>query len=443
MDPSEAAARLADVDLVVHFAGNTDFMPDPRKALGANVRGALHAAELATMSTGRRMLHVSTAFVAGRTHGRVPETLVQGRSPRGISFDPWRELDAFVRTAHTEGSASRRTEEALARAERLGWPNLYTYSKGLAEHLLASDTSLRLCLARPSIVECAHRFPFPGWNQGLNTSAPLVALFASPFRHFPSRPHHHFDVVPVDVVARGTALLAAAALREEAPRVAHLASSDRNPLTFGRGIELTNLFVRRMLREEERSWLRRTLLTHMDVSPVDADARPFGTPGQAARWAGRVRRWLQRLDLLEDLPPSVVRRWGHDLERRRSLAARTLRRAELDLSRVEQMLAQYRPFIHDHDLVFETRALPTLSARLSETEREAFAFDVESLDWHRYWLEVQGPGLRTWSLPRLHEEPIPEDAPPPDPIPARLDVEPLPRSSPRGALLEAAAQAEE
>ncbi len=440
---TEAAARMADIDMVVHFAGNTDFMPEPRKALGANVRGALHAAELASSTSAQRMLHVSTAFVAGRAHGRIPESIPVGVGPSGLSFEPWRELDAFVRIAHSEGPAPTRTAAAMQRAERLGWPNLYTYSKGLAEHLLASEPSLRLCLARPSIVECALRFPFPGWNQGLNTSAPLVALFSSTFRHFPSRPHHHFDVVPVDVVARGVALLAAVHLQGETPEVAHLASSERNPLTFERGIELTNLYVRRLLREEGRPWWHRAVLSRLDVVPVDAEERPLGAPGQLARWASKTRRWLQRIDIERDLPPNVRRRWGTKLERERSRAARSLRRAELDMARVEQMLEQYRPFIHDHDLRFETTVLPMLSQRLVEEERDAFAFDVEAVDWHHYWLHVQGPGLRKWSLPRLHNEPVPEDQPPPDVIPAPLGAPRHPVATSEPPVVRPAPQAEE
>ena len=442
---AEAAARMANVDLVVHFAGSTDFMPDPREALSANVRGALHAAELASLAPGRRLLHVSTAFVAGRRDGRIAERLLEGRGPSGASLEPWRELDAFVRAAHLQGPPSQRTEAAMARAERLGWPNLYTYSKGLAEQLLASEPGLRLCVARPSIVECAWRFPFPGWNQGLNTSAPLVALFCTPFRHFPSRPHNHFDVVPVDVVARAMALLAAAHLRDEAPAVAHVASSDRNPLTFERGIELTNLSVRRMLRSTERSALSRWLLSRLDVVPVDAAARPLGHPADVARLAGRARRWLQSLDLREDLPPSVRRRWGERLEAERSRAARALRRAERDLSRIDQMLRQYLPFIHDHDLVFETRALPALSARLAPEEREPFGFDIESLDWRHYWLRVQGPGLERWSLPLVRGESVPEDPAPEAVHEASLAAEPPaePLAASGTGLGAAAAHAEE
>ncbi|MFW5921084.1 MAG: SDR family oxidoreductase, partial [Polyangiales bacterium] len=236
----------ADVDAVVHFAGVTDFMPDPKDALSSNVRGAVHAADLAALSAGRRLIHVSTTFVAGRVRGEVAETLTPGVSPNGTRFDAERELEDLVRVTDEIDDKPRRTDIVRERAESLGWPNLYTYSKGLAEHLLASRDDVRVTMVRPAIVECARSYPFEGWNQGINTSGPLVWLFSTSFRHFPSRPDHHFDVVPVDTVARGVMLVAAAALRDEARDVYQLGSSDTNPLTFGRAIDLTNLAVRRM-----------------------------------------------------------------------------------------------------------------------------------------------------------------------------------------------------
>src|SRR5690606_25971634 len=121
------------------------------------------------------------------------------------------------------------------RARALGWPNLYTYSKGLAEHIVSQQPGA--VIVRPSIVACARTFPFAGWNEGLNTAGPLAWLISTAFRELPTRPDHHFDVVPVDDVARGMTLVLAAMLRDalpertsDGPPVFHLASSDANPL---------------------------------------------------------------------------------------------------------------------------------------------------------------------------------------------------------------------
>ncbi len=153
----ELAARI---DCVVHSAGLTDFVPDPKDGIAVNTRGAMHAADLAARTHGRLLVHVSTAFVAGEVDGRVDETIEVSVSPNGTRFDPEGELRAIE--SQIDASTLRHADPAEARhvrigvgqqrANALGWPNLYTYAKALAEHLLAARTDVRTVLVRPSIV---------------------------------------------------------------------------------------------------------------------------------------------------------------------------------------------------------------------------------------------------------------------------------------------------
>lgn len=411
LDRATAAHVCASVNVVAHFAGTTDFMPDPRDALAANVRGAQHAADLAACCSGRRLVHVSTSFVAGKTSGTVAEALTPGIGPNGARFDPDAEANELARSCEHLRSRRARTDAARERAEELGWPNLYTYTKALAEHLLSRRDDIRLTVLRPSIVECARTFPFPGWNEGINTSGPLVWLFSTSFRHFPSRARHHFDVVPVDTVARGVTLATAAALKDRAADVYHLASGDTNPLTFGRAIELTNLGVRRMHAKPDARRLERWVLRHLDVVPIDLDDAPWTGPTRLVRAAGRARELVRRVDPAREMPPSAYARWGKSVEKHVSRLGRRLRRAEVNFSRVEAMLELYRPFIHDHDYVFRTDRIRALSAALPADERRTFEYDAAEVDWRRYWLEVEVPGLERWCLPLMRGESPQQDAP--------------------------------
>ena len=63
----------------------------------------------------------------------------------------------------------RTTELGAERAEYWGWTNIYTYSKSLAEQIIAQQDDIVKTLVRPSIVESAQSYPFPGWNEGLQT----------------------------------------------------------------------------------------------------------------------------------------------------------------------------------------------------------------------------------------------------------------------------------
>ena len=119
LSEAEADALMADVDLVVHVAGLTDFEPDPPLAIEANLRGALNVAELAKRSAGKRMLHISTCFVAGRPSREVPESLEHGISPLGVKFDPRQELEELSADMASLATVRARTDHAMARGQRL------------------------------------------------------------------------------------------------------------------------------------------------------------------------------------------------------------------------------------------------------------------------------------------------------------------------------------
>ena len=63
----------------------------------------------------------------------------------------------------------RTTELGADRAEYWGWTNIYTYSKSLAEQIIAQQDDIVKVLVRQSIVESSQSYPFPGWNEGLQT----------------------------------------------------------------------------------------------------------------------------------------------------------------------------------------------------------------------------------------------------------------------------------
>src|SRR5205807_8415137 len=59
----------------------------------------------------------------------------------------------------------RLVEYGRARAQTLGWPDVYTLTKALGERAVeevAARHELRLSIVRPSIVESAYEVPSPG-----------------------------------------------------------------------------------------------------------------------------------------------------------------------------------------------------------------------------------------------------------------------------------------
>ncbi|MCB9731022.1 MAG: SDR family oxidoreductase [Deltaproteobacteria bacterium] len=404
----DTVAELApSLDAIVHFAGLTDFDADPKLAVPINVDGALHVAELAAKTEHAAILHTSTCFVAGVNDGAVPETLTPGLAPNQRHYDVDAELETLRALAAGPGSAKDRVAATRERARELGWLNVYTYTKGVAEHLLAR-APVEVAVVRPAIVECALHYPFTGWNEGLNTTGPLLWLLRSPFRFFPARAKNHFDVVPVDAVSRAVTLALAALLRGEAERVYQVSTSSSNPMRMGRAIELANLSIRKDLGRGDASRFERMVIRFLDTVPVDADAdHAFALP--------RLQRFARGLKgALEGLPvgallPRPAKGLEKTLDDKRVWAGFALEQAEKGLGRLQRMLDLYRPFIHDHDWIFGNQHTRDLDRALSADERATWGNIADGIDWRVYWLDILYPGLKQWCWPLLDGGDAPED----------------------------------
>lgn len=408
-------AVLSTADVVVHSAGLTDFEPDPLKALATNVAGTVHAAAL-TRRLDIPFVHVSTCYVAGNVgNAVVDEALTPGVAPTGATFDPNVEVRALQTACRGVDDPTERIRIGLARAQALGWPNIYTYTKGLAEHLVAGQRGLKWAVVRPSIVECAREWPFPGWNEGLNTAGPLAWLISTAFRRFPTVPHHVFDVIPVDDAAKGLAAVTGAALEGRAEGVYQLGSSDHRPLTFERAVELTGLGMRRWTRKGGGTATDRALLRLLDPVPVPADEPgPLAVP-RLQRWVDRGRSLLG--ELAPDDLPRALRPDGSAAEVGRwwtSFRERTLGRlhdADDALDRVAKMLTLYRPFVHDNSWIYRTER-----ARAVSCHDPRFRFDLSDIDWCTYWVDIEYPGLRQWCIPIIDGVKIQGDPPNQPPV---------------------------
>jgi long-chain acyl-CoA synthetase len=286
--------------------------------------------------------------------------------------------DVQMRKARERWLRGELTRLGLERALRFGWTNTYTYTKGLAESVLAGrGASLPIAVVRPSIVESTASDPFPRWNEGVNTSAPLSYMLGTPFRQLPTREGLRLDVVPVDLVTRGMSLIATALVLRRHHRCYQLATSVTNPLAITQSIELTSLAHRRYYQRRGGfdAWLR----TEFEAMPVSRlRYRAFSTPGQLA-----IVRTLRRF-----------------------LPILALKRAERNLERIEKVIELYEPFIHDNDYAFEADHIQLLDAALVPGDREAFGYDPSSIDWPEYWIDVHIPALRKWSYPLIEGRPI-------------------------------------
>ena len=421
---------LHDVDLVVNSAGLTDFNPDLRDALATNVDSLVHLVDFVRQCRSAALMHLSTCYVVGARDGRVSEEVEPDYTPARVpGFDAeqeWQFLHELVRRTEARSKSGLITEDlrrhvlqkregkaepgpALTghvletqirkqrvrwlrahlskagqrRAQELGWPNTYTFSKSLGESLIQRrGAGLPIAIVRPSIVESSLEEPFRGWNEGINTSAPLSYLLGTYFRQLPSNERKCLDIIPVDLVCRGMSLIAAALIEREHHPLYQLATSGSNPCDMRRSIELTCLAHRKFYRSQKdfRSWLR----SRFETIPVSKERyQKFSAPRQRALIQA-LQRTTPPLRFLK--PP--------------------LARTERSLDRVEKIIELYEPFILHNDHVFVADNVELLSGGLPEEERKDFGYDARAVDWWEYWINIHIPAQRKFSYPLIEGRPL-------------------------------------
>src|SRR6266850_842223 len=443
----EEAQRVADdIDVIINSAGNVTFNPTLESALRTNVVGTQNVIAFAKRMKRPALIHVSTCFVAGNRSGPVWENdPVVGYFPRkhelpGVEFDVEQEIrdcakladrvreearDAMMLARFRDLARKRLNEEnrdaadpdalglAVARERKVwtrtrltdlgveraafwGWPNIYTYTKSLGEQLVAAETGMVRSIVRPSIVESALAYPFPGWNEGFTTTAPIIFLVLKGQTQIPSNEKLILDITPVDQVASVMLAVAAQACVEEPQLVHQAATGDSNPNRMERIIGLVGLYKRKHFQEKESGFkLVNEIAARMEPRPVSTSSfEKFSVPmfNSAAKRAS---------SLLDRARP----RWGG------GRAADVIDRMKTTVDRVEEITREtteafdmFRPFTIENAYVFRSDNVRSLFGRIRHEEQGLLGWFPEKFDWYDYWMNIHLPGLKKWVFPTLEED---------------------------------------
>ncbi|HZZ08398.1 MAG TPA: AMP-binding protein [Candidatus Binataceae bacterium] len=412
----EAPGRGA-IDAVVHCAGLVNFEASLEKSLSVNTTGVANVIEFCR-KRGAALLHVSTCYAAGNADGhRFEDDIPVDWCPNGRrnftlrreirdalaavarveaeSHDQARQADELhVVSAETGGSGDaheaaaerwrkrwieeRLKEIGLERARRWGWPNTYSYSKSLGEQLVfAAQDTIAATVARPSIIESALCDPFPGWNQGVNTSAPLTYLSGRGYRFYPAKGELVLDIIPVDLAAHAMIPILAALLAGRHKPVYQLCTSDTNPLPMRRLVELTGLSNRREHRRVGGPMGR--FAPHLEAVVVSQSTYELASrtlPDLLKRGAGAARTLL-----------------GEDSERARKFEQR-VDKFGANTAMARELVEVYRPYIQELVYTFHGTNLRTLYKSLAPADAGRHPYAPERIDWKDYWINVHLPGLR-------------------------------------------------
>ncbi|MCS6901449.1 MAG: AMP-binding protein [Myxococcales bacterium] len=425
------------VDAVVNVAGVVDFHPPLDEALLANAFGVKNLVDLAKALGDIPLLHTSTAYVAGYRNGQIDEENPLDRPfPKmseleAVHWSPEREIDECLdivnqvrhrandayRQSYFLDQARRKLQEkgepthgkALAeeldrvrrrfeeerlveagkeRASHWGWTNIYTYTKSIGEQILVAS-GLRCTLIRPTVIESSIKFPFPSWNEGINTMGPLIYLIMRGHLQVPTNERTVLDVIPVDMVAGGMIVALAELLEGTHKLVYHLGSSDTNPLTMFRLIELSGLYKRRhFLAKGKGNPIWNYIAAHVEPTPVTVpEFYRYGAPAIADAAEG-VAKLVKKAGIG---PAAAVTKPVADLLSSYAKIAR----------RNGEIWALYIPFMAETEYYFVSANIRHSCARLDERERALINWTPEQIEWRQYLLEVQIPGLEKWVWPEI------------------------------------------
>src|SRR5580692_3572388 len=406
-------AALAASDIVIHSAATVSFDAPLTQAVEINLLGpARVGAAVAASGSGAHLISVSTAYVAGTHQGEAKEELLsENRFTLDIDWED--EVKAARRLRDDLQAASRQGERLTgftkqarneiggagdhllaARAEKireewvrtelvdagtasahsLGWPDAYPFTKAMGERVLVQEwaDAVPITIVRPSIIESALEEPRPGWIRGFRMAEPIIISYARGLlAEFPGVPEGIVDVIPVDLVVAAILGVAARGPEPGRPKVYHVASGVRNPLRYGRLVELSTGFFQRHPLYDERG-------------------QPINVPEWSFPGRGRVQRQLKRADtvmtyaekLLTALPiRGRQAQLAARIEDRHAMAKRALGYVELYGAYTET------------DARYRVDNLLELWAGYDSDDHASFGFDPAAIDWDRYVLEIHLPSV--------------------------------------------------
>jgi long-chain acyl-CoA synthetase len=443
----EEAQRVADdVDVIINTAGNVTFNPTLESGLRTNVVGTQNVIAFAKRMKRPALIHVSTCFVAGNRSGAVFENEpVIGYFPRrdelkDVDFSVVQEIkdcaklaerardeakDSMMIAYFRDQARKRLTEEmrdaddpdalglavarerkvwirnrltelGIKRAEWWGWPNIYTYTKALGEQLVAAEGGIVRSIVRPSIVESALAYPFPGWNEGFTTTAPIIFMALKGQKQLPANPKLILDITPVDQVASVMLAVTAQACVEEPALVHQAATGDSNPNDLKRIIGLLGLFRRKDIQNKDGGFrIFKEISARLEprgVSPERFEATSVPMMNTAAR---KVSSFLDK----------ARPRWGGGrIVDAIEIVKERVDRVEELTSEAKEAFEMFRPFTIENAYVFRSDNVRALFEKIREDEKDLLPWHPEKYDWYDYWLNIHMPGLQKWVFPKLEED---------------------------------------
>ncbi|WP_040161100.1 SDR family oxidoreductase [Nigerium massiliense] len=412
--------EVGELHAAIHCASAVSFDLPIDEAFDTNVGGAVGLyGVLDAAGLDPHVVHVSTAYVGGsarglRTEGPLPHT-VDWEAERAWADEVRREAEVESRKSEAlaghlrvarimhgkEGphAIAAAAEEARLvaikqelvdagrlRAQTLGWTDVYTFTKAMAERVAETQWAgrgKRLSVVRPSIIESSHQWPFPGWIDGYKVADPLIMAYArGMLKQFPALPDSLLDVVPVDMIVGVVVALALGEYRRSgADAYYQVVSGTTNPLPFHAMVDAVRSYFTNHPQKDARG------------RDIEVPLWTYSRGPLVESVIGAQEKALRIGEVAASLVPrgTQARRWSGTLHKQR--AGLTTLRKYVDL---------YKNYTRS-ELVFDDRHTRQLLDDLSEVQPDGqrvmrdglIGFDIAAVDWWRYLTEHHMPAIVT------------------------------------------------
>ena len=369
MSPADEEMLLEHVNIWINVAATVDFHAPLDVALRTNTIGALQ--QLAMAKRCRNLIafcQTSTAYVnSNLKNGWVEEQLYP------LMFEPEETLERCL--AMPQDELERITPTLVGE-----YPNTYTLTKSMAEHLLrARRGDVPLAIVRPSCVGSSLAEPVPGWVDAVNaTGAIYLQAGVGILGIQPGSGDLIGDQIPADFVCNLILAAVAKVAEKRSFEVFMSGSSAINPATWG--------FCGRTIVEYWRENTPQAAIQKPEYRLI-----PNATHYKLAFF------------------------WRHTLPTKayNTVAKLTGNKEMIETGKKLTKLADRVHFFShsfwhfaNNEWIFSSRNAENLFASLSPEEQETFNFNAAEIDWHHY-LFTFCYGLQRYILKEAVEPPAP------------------------------------
>ncbi|XP_066990946.2 putative fatty acyl-CoA reductase CG8306 [Anabrus simplex] len=362
LSPEDRQMLKDNVHIVIHSAATLDFEAPLKPTVVTNLQGTRRVLELAKeIPHLKALVHVSSAYVNSNLRD-VDEILYP------VKEDPDKLID-LCNTLTVEAL------DALTPKLLGDLPNAYVLTKALAEHEVSKVADrIPAAIVRPSMITSAWKEPIPGWTNSKNgPTGFMMGASKGVVRRLPVKSDLIYDYIPVDMVVNEILVAAwhVASKRSPAVSVFHCTSSTCNPFRW--------------------SSIENHLNTYLHKYPLKSAVwYPY------VKFVPSLLMFRISAIFVHFIPAYIL-----DTVMRLTGGRPILVRLHTNVNR---SLGKLAPFIFN-EWHFDNKNTQSLNKQLSEEDRKMFSFDISTLDWPIYFVNLS-QGVRCY-LNKEHPRTLP------------------------------------